>query len=238
MSPFADANKVPDAFFDYLIKTWTPNKAEQDRHVGTLVRSVLDRAREEYELRVNQAINSMRTTAVAPDFKAIFIGVMQEFTDECTRNPPSECFADTSMGEIRAYHDEEIERAILSVFSGMPNPSEEMELVKRLACSFLHHDIYSDLFTGIVFAGFGHAEMFPSLFSYEMDGIIHSRLKKRRKHKIVTSQGEPSAEIIPFAQRDIVDRYLEGMDSEFEHEVSRYFEETLGIVEAATILPG
>jgi hypothetical protein len=72
------------------------------------------------------------------------------------------------------------------------------------------------LITGLVFAGFGKKEIFPSLRAYEIDGIILGKLKKRVVSEVSTSRNQISAEIIPFAQRDIVDRYLHGIAPDFE----------------------
>lgn len=224
---FSKASAVPDAFFEYLIKVWTPEKAVQDQHVSSLVRSLLDALRGDFEARVTVAINNYTAGSSVPDFRAMFLEVINEYTDLCLRNPPSVCFAGMQDSDVVAYHNDEIERAINLSLSKLPMEPSDMGLLKRLAGAFLFHDIYSEHFTGLVFAGFGSSEMFPSLYSYEIDGIIATKLKKRNKHQISKSQGELSAEIIPFAQRDIVDRYLEGMDSEFESEIYNYFDATM-----------
>ncbi len=224
---FSNASAVPDAFFDYLIKVWTPAKSGQDQHVSSLVRSLLDTLRLDFDARVTVAINSYTEGSSFPDFRAMFLDVVKEYIGTCVSYPPSACFAGMKDSDIVAYHNDEIERAITLGLSKLPFQPNDMGLLKTLAGAYLFHDIYSEHFTGLVFAGFGSSEMFPSLYSYEIDGIIATKLKKKNKHQIAKSQGEPSAEIIPFAQRDIVDRYLEGMDSEFENEIYNYFDATL-----------
>ncbi len=207
-----------------------PAKSGQDQHVSFLVRSLLDTLRQDFESRITFAINNYLPNAPFPDFRKMFLDVVQEYIDTCISYPPSACFAGMQESDIIAYHNDEIERAITLSLSKVPFRPGDMDLLKKLAGSFLFYDVYSEHFTSLVFAGFGSAEMFPSLYSYEIDGIIATKLKKRNKNKISKSQGEPSAEIIPFAQRDIVDRYLEGMDSEFEREIYDYFDATMKTV--------
>lgn len=224
---FSNASAAPDAFFDYLTKVWTPGKPGQDQHVSSLVRSLLDSLRLDFESQVTEAINNYSPGGAFPEFRTMFLNVVKEYTDTCMSNPPSACFAGMQVSDIITYHNEEIERAITLGVSKIPFQSGDMDLLKNLVGAFLFHDIYSDHFTDLVFAGFGSSEMFPSLYSYEIDGIIATKLKKRSKHQIVKSQGEPSADIIPFAQRNIVDRYLEGMDTEFENEIYKCFDATM-----------
>ena len=58
--------------------------------------------------------------------------------------------------------------------------------------------------------------MFPSLIAFETDGIIFGKLKKRQKESVQTNRREITGEILPFAQREMVDRFLYGIDESFE----------------------
>ncbi|WP_238651779.1 hypothetical protein [Paenibacillus piscarius] len=65
--------------------------------------------------------------------------------------------------------------------------------------------------TGIVFAGFGDTELFPSLLSYTVGGKYkYLKIALEGRHEIdgVTE----NSHIVPFAQSDMVIRYLVGFD--------------------------
>ncbi|GAA0568147.1 hypothetical protein GCM10009416_02740 [Craurococcus roseus] len=99
-----------------------------------------------------------------------------------------------------------------------------------LCALVLHRDVLSEDFTGLVFAGFGADEMFPSLRAFEIDGVIADRLKKRQVESFDANRNELSARILPFAQKDIVDRFLDGIDAELESGLEDYLSRALAAI--------
>lgn len=65
--------------------------------------------------------------------------------------------------------------------------------------------------TGLVIAGFGSDELLPSLEALHIDGIIAGRLKYIESHNYDMTRWK-SAVVIPFAQTDMVDRFMQGID--------------------------
>jgi hypothetical protein len=68
--------------------------------------------------------------------------------------------------------------------------------------------------SGLVVAGFGEKEFLPSLVSFQVDGIVCGRMKHREHNKFDTTRRSQGA-IIPFAQTDMVYRFMEGVDPEY-----------------------
>lgn len=69
--------------------------------------------------------------------------------------------------------------------------------------------IINNNYTGIVFAGFGENEIFPSIREYWINGYIH---KLNSSDEIVSR----SSAIIPFAQDEMVHRFMDGIDPDYE----------------------
>lgn len=221
---------VPSAFFTYLVQEWLPSKQEQDKHVKSILISILFTIREDYNTSSYDAIlESPRRNP--PDLHDIFLSVVNKYTAIYKALRPAECFVDVAEDHIEQYHNDAIEQVIQVAFDRLPLDETDKYLVKKLCALLLHREVHSDLFTGIVFAGFGQSEMFPSLQAFEIDGIIAGKLKRKTTHEVSAEQGHMISEIIPFAQRDIVDRYLEGMDKDFEKEIQGYFQEVLTTIE-------
>lgn len=65
--------------------------------------------------------------------------------------------------------------------------------------------------TGLVIAGFGVNELYPSAHSVEIDGIISGKLKYRFTNDMSITNHEPAI-IEPFAQSDVVNSFLNGID--------------------------
>lgn len=77
---------------------------------------------------------------------------------------------------------------------------------------------FSNYKSGIVFAGFGEQEYLPSVVAFEVDGKINGKLKFRlvpEKTKKIDEQ--INASIIPFAQVDMVDAFITGIDYQLEN---------------------
>lgn len=69
--------------------------------------------------------------------------------------------------------------------------------------------------TGVVFAGFGDSEIYPSLCSIEIDGILDKKLRcvDRQVHKV---SEQDRGIIVPFAQKDVMQMFIEGIDPNIE----------------------
>lgn len=77
--------------------------------------------------------------------------------------------------------------------------------------------------SGIVIAGFGADEYFPRLFPYELFGAVDGELRYRPVQSLqaVISPENPAA-IVPFAQREMVDGFMTGMNSIFQNDLFQY----------------
>jgi hypothetical protein len=72
--------------------------------------------------------------------------------------------------------------------------------------------------TGIVIAGFGHDEIFPSMFHARCAGRLFGHIKLSvQKYISVTSAEDQSVYIRPFAQGEMVHRYMEGIDPAYSN---------------------
>lgn len=69
--------------------------------------------------------------------------------------------------------------------------------------------------TGIVFAGFGDSEIYPSLCSIEIDGVLNKRLRYA-DNQIDKICEENRASIVPFAQKEVMHMFIEGIDPHIE----------------------
>ncbi len=76
--------------------------------------------------------------------------------------------------------------------------------------------------SGIVIAGFGAADIFPSLKSFTVEGIIGNALK----YKVENSYNitvDNDAVIFPFAQSEMVNTFMEGIDPNFMIDLENLF---------------
>jgi hypothetical protein len=122
---------------------------------------------------------------------------------------------------------EEIKKIVTSA-SGTWSASQSKSII-RIAELTLQKCVMSDGLTGIVIAGFGKNEIFPTLISYEIDGMISGRLKYIRTNFVDVDRKKDDgsgvvrkATVIPFAQKEMVERFLYGLDEKMQDDVSTF----------------
>jgi hypothetical protein len=101
-------------------------------------------------------------------------------------------------------------------------PAAEKQLRQLAYCRFLKDPVDGiDADSGIVIAGFGHEDVFPSLLSYELTGLVldHAVLWPKGGHAITHFN---HAFIKGFGQSDMVHLFMEGVTLEYEAFVESY----------------
>lgn len=76
--------------------------------------------------------------------------------------------------------------------------------------------------SGVVIAGFGEKDRFPSLKSFFLMGIANNVLQYKKHLENYVSFNNVAA-IIPFAQREMVYAFMEGVSPDYEQEIENYF---------------
>lgn len=105
--------------------------------------------------------------------------------------------------------------------------AEQQRKVRRFLRVAITGDVLSPGFTGIVIAGFGEKDLFPTLISFEIDGTISNRLKYVRTNLVDIDRLGAKARVLPFAQREIADRFISGLDSSSESAILKFCRQTL-----------
>ena len=83
-----------------------------------------------------------------------------------------------------------------------------------VAEAFVRKCAYTNNKSGIVIAGFGDNEIFPSVISYEIEGMYWRRLKYwSHQEAQITIQNQ--ATIVPFAQSDVIGTFIHGIHPEY-----------------------
>ena len=112
---------------------------------------------------------------------------------------------------IAERHRDDIATAIRAIFERLPISESSLTKLKAIAAMLFARDHFTDARTGIVIAGFGEQEIFPSVVSCTIDAVMDDKLKwKEAQSAEITLRS--NAAIIPFAQREMVDTFLSGID--------------------------
>jgi hypothetical protein len=138
--------------------------------------------------------------------------------------PDQEWAGGLSAEDVISYHGEAIENTIDAIFRDEFLPTSHRNRIVSIAAWSLLKEFQRSKLTGMVFAGFGKDEIFPSLVGYEVYGIVSGKLKYIETNRFdVDRKLTPDAAVLPFAQKEMVDRFMYGLDSEFLTLCNTYF---------------
>lgn len=208
-------------FLKYLEKSVPKNKGTLESHIRDLVNRVFESILREFE-RKSLVIVLKGGKNVETELRKQFNDLIDQKISEFSSEEKAECFADLELDDIHDAHSESCEAIIEDQFNNFPLQKEDKHKLQTLFSWILASNKTSDLATGIVISGFGTEEIFPSLNAYIIDGIIAGRLKIIQTENVDIDRNGPPGDIIPFAQREMVDRFLYGIDSEFEEAIEDY----------------
>jgi len=128
----------------------------------------------------------------------------------------------------RKKHQATLDLAIEHVFQDLPLTSSLMSKLHSIGMCLQTRTFFFDGLSGLVIAGFGEDEIYPSVCTYEIEGVISKRLKYRHRedksHKV--SEGMDCA-IVPFAQEDMVASFMNGMNPAVHEFISGYLHKLL-----------
>ena len=194
----------------------------------------------------NQILNQLKiqifsgTLVNRSDFRRLLISIIRDRRKIIDAIP---VLLSVTEEQIISRHSSMLADRVRSIFPRIADQDITDRLVS-LAARHMISQRFSSSHTGIVFAGFGSNEIFPSLREYYTDGRILGELKIQRDKRSDTNIdpiSEPAV-IIPFAVRDMTERFLDGVDRRYQiwidRTVRKLFEENcLSIVEKYVTAP-
>ena len=82
--------------------------------------------------------------------------------------------------------------------------------------------------SGVVVAGFGSEQLFPALEHYSIDGVIANILRTRILDSVEIGR-DSTALIIPFAQKDMVMTFMDGVHPGYRRAIDEFVDESIGL---------
>ena len=113
-------------------------------------------------------------------------------------------------------------------YADRPLPGTCKSLFRRVVLSSMTHQMPTQFSTGLVFTGFGREDLYPKLYEISVDGGFLGRVRHYdvQSHDVETD----GATITPFAQDDIVNSFLNGIDRKFELFNTSFLSHTIELV--------
>lgn len=136
-------------------------------------------------------------------------------------------FKEYTIEEFKAYAEEIIKKVITEIFEGIELNEEIINSMIELYYLHLRTTNFIGLETGLVFGGFGESEIYPSLVSIKIAEVFDNRLRYYDDlSDKITDRNNGS--IMPFAQTDVINMFIKGIDPEIDLTYLSVFEKTIG----------
>jgi hypothetical protein len=134
-------------------------------------------------------------------------------------------FVDRKQLRITAKRRREIHGIATSILNGFKDSDIEKAVVIAIKSLLTQHPIGPRI--GIVIAGFGNSELFPTLISYNLSCMPFGKLKFERTEFVDIDRNGLPARVLPFAQKEMVDRFLFGLDSIIGRKIIKLLKTTI-----------
>ncbi|MEK9212283.1 hypothetical protein [Sphingomonas sp. 2378] len=197
----------------------------------TLVKT---RTNDKFYSRVSEAPPE-GTADLATYFRQVRLSVLSEQIATVTRALESleetEVIGD-ALGDEKDV-DEVVSRLVLE---HLPDAEgDQLREARELASVILSRRVRWTPHTGVIIAGYGRNEIFPTLISYEMYGMIDGQLRVYKSNDVDVRRGGIKAKVIPFAQKEMVERFLYGLDDEIERKIEDFCKRSIPSIREETL---
>jgi len=150
---------------------------------------------------------------VTPDDVARIVAeILASCRDALAENAPLEHLPEGYGTDLVERFRESVNVMNQLVLEDLPFDDESSATLLDLTAMFVERPPSSSIHrAGLVVAGFGETEFTPSLLEFEIHGFMAGCLRLRRKPpQVITPTNE--ATVAPFAQREMVDLFMSGID--------------------------
>ena len=193
-----------------------------EKTIGGYVENVASKEIEAVQSRVGRKIqNYIFSREITPfdpkefDIRKVVLETIEERQVYLSNFPVANSLEGTSLQKIHDAYVDKLCEGIEKQFTGERLTDQEIAGLVNIIIEALLRAIPSDFAAGIIVAGYGSEEMFPSLSAVEIDGRVSGRLKiTDSSHKKIIDAAD-KGQVVYFAQTDVIERLLKGVDPEF-----------------------
>ena len=206
-------NEYSQDFIRYLrSKSYYTDPELQKEMLGGLFYSILNDIS-------NSALQDQNVTLSNPINPEQFVDLLKIEIDKWHQqlssiNDYCEDFNEYTLAEFTAYSLEVFENTIYQplIEKGLNISDHYFSKMREILFEYIRSKHFSS-FTGLIFVGYGKNEIYPSLVPLDISGVFDNRLRyfvveNKRAH--ITNR--ISSAIRPFAQTDVIDTILSGVD--------------------------
>lgn len=218
-------------FKDFVMQSFCPPDQAQQCFVKKLIKDAFLQVNERFQERQFSVLfpkmNARRKRLQDKDVRAEFHNAIEDVTDNYAEFAESDTISEEDARDWLGVYKREFDELYREQFGRFPLRDEERSKIEDLAVRVLKSGRPGDFTTGLVFAGFGDTDLFPTLQCIEINGVVAGNLRVVDLEYADIDRADNTAAVIPFAERDTVDSLLFGRSIDYEKQVVAHFREVL-----------
>ena len=206
-----------------------PTVAQEGCNTSLFVRffsEILDHIDRRLDERTSEG-ETLELDDIADEAAKIIAEVAEMYLTTDSASPPSTDAHDES---ILSAYGEIIDGCIAHVFEELPLSAKTVGQLRDIAVSLVgagEANPLSPFHSGIVIAGFGRDEYFPSLYEFELETIALDRLKYVQRDSTQIGPQDGRAVVRAFAQQEQVATFMTGIDTSVREATISFWENRL-----------
>ncbi len=178
----------------------------------------------------NKLVELFRSSLLKPprargrniDTKKELRAIIERSTQELQAIPLNGYLANKTQADFNAEFFDVVQVVAKRAFQFVAPDDQIIELLNENIFSLIKSNRKTELFTGLVFGGFGSSDLFPTIVMLEIDGTYFGELRTLSKEEIDIDRNGPRTAIVPFAQQEMAERFIDGLDSQLEGDISKF----------------
>lgn len=155
---------------------------EQEKYFGSTAFSFLSAIRNSISKEVESIVHKARRVSKTEILSIADKQITQHHND-LINQPLLPTVQQDFMEQTLRKYDPLLNRIIKQVFKKLPISPSSNELLKRFCVNLLARDFPRPDYSGIVIAGFGSKDLYPSLLFYKVEGMVNNKLKYKLEYK-------------------------------------------------------
>ncbi len=221
-------NRLTDVWPDFrtFLEEFPRGVEDEEAHLTQHAYAIFKRVSEgSFKLRMEAmtkalAKRSRQFPPQATDPAAYVIGLAKAIQADHEKDPNPGYLHGKTLADFEAAYGDRLDSVAATAFKANLDDAV-LAALRELMFAVVKSRRKSSGFTGVVFAGYGDDDIFPTLQSVELDGIYLGEPRVLNQEIVDIDRRQETAAVIPFAQKDMPQRFIYGLDDGLQRHVER-----------------
>ena len=195
---------------------------EQEKYCEVRITKYFLTIKDDVKKKAEEIINNKGKIEDA-EISKTFSGIIQNHYEKWEKLPLLKNITDKDVEKFLSKYKIKIEKIVKNIFEKLQMNKDDFKKLSEISAGLFLRKRFLLNLSGIVIAGFGKKDIFPSLSAFKLECVVENKLKYTEQ-PASPIDFDNNAVIVPFAQTEMVRTFIEGVDPILEKFSSSYLE--------------